>query len=57
MESLSSTAGGSGILQIYAEGIDKQNKMNEIIVRINIEQKIRADKNAMINSLLGQFYA
>lgn len=56
MERINS-GGGSDILQVYADGIRKQNDMNEKIVRINLEQKMRADKNAMINSLLGQFYA
>lgn len=53
----SSSGGGSDILQVYAEGIRKQTETNDTIIRINLEQKMRADRNAMINSLLGQYYA
>lgn len=58
MEPLNSSSGsGSDILQVYAEGIRKQTEMNDTIIRINLEQKMRADKNALINSLLRQYYA
>lgn len=58
MEKVSLGSGGSSdILQVYAEGLRKQNEINETIAKINLQQKMQAGKMAMINSLLGQFYA